>query len=153
MSTMSEPSDPMELTPLETILPERDAAFTGVPYPGCGATEHEGDESFPATIVEVSKATIGVTYKDPETGSLVSKRFPKTIHIHRDRHRLIAPNSERYVYYRICGEPIYPVEYAFHPFRAGYIRVGAPAKTAQRLGLGYRKARRAPPPSREVSSR
>jgi hypothetical protein len=127
------------------ILPER-TPFDGVPYVGCACTRPSGSDSYPATVVWVSKETVYHTYPD---GTV--KVVPKKIRILGDRYRMTGGNAlsekQEYQYYREdAPEGSYSDEFSYRAKRRNYVRVGTRSSStaAQGLYFGIRRAYRDP---------
>lgn len=133
----------------EQILPE-DTPYQGVPYVGCAATRHSGSDSYPATVVWVSKETFEYTYEDRRTGGRITVQMPKKVRTLNDRYRALGPvaftENQKYQYYsEAAPSNSYSDEWSWRPQRKNYVRVGDSWRTScSSPSFGYRRAYRDP---------
>ena len=135
----------------DTLLPERDENFDGVPFVGCGVTIPSGSDCSPGTVVRVSERTYRTTIQS--TG--YPPRAPRTVEMpariwvrgcsYRPTKNYSYTGNQEHEFIDDGFEGTLQ-EYSWRPKRQRYVRVGTPTRStaAQGLGLGFRRAYRDP---------
>ena len=117
----------------ETILPDRDKNYDGVPYVGCPATVGVGSDCYPGTITEIGKGRT--------KAALDNLTLPTRIKFTRCNFRGTKDNSftenQEYQYYD-DGVPQHGEWFSYRKKYMCYVRVGA--KSGTRCHPGHRRA-------------
>lgn len=134
--------------PPGAIIGEDDAsvAYCGVPYVGCPTSEPVGSDSYPGTVVWVSKDTIEHEYPATFNRGKCNVMLPKKIKVARCGFRAVKGHSnaytedQRYEYYVLPASDVTETVFSYRSKVNRYVRVGVKSNLGQTLMLGYRRA-------------